>query len=92
MWLGSRLLAQQTYRHSLILNSTLPQRTRESQLGAISAVLLQNLVETKPSFLEAYIAMVADDKVVEHLDVEELARFHNLLRYLDILGTGGWVS
>jgi len=50
------------------------------------------LVETQASFLEAYIALVTDDKVVEYLDVEQLARFHDLLRYLDILGTGGWVS
>jgi len=65
---------------------------KESRLGAISAVLLQSLVETQASFFEAYIALVTDDKVVQHLDVEELARFHDLLRYLDILGTGGWVS
>ena len=50
------------------------------------------LAEAEPSFLEADVALLADDEVVQHLDVEELACFHNLLGDLDVLGTGRGVS
>ncbi len=48
--------------------------------------------EAEPSFLEADVALPADDEVVEHFDVEKLACFHNLLGDLDVLGTGCGVS
>jgi len=50
------------------------------------------LAEAEPSFLEADVALLTDDEVVEHFDVEELACFHNLLGDLDVLGTGRGVS
>jgi len=50
------------------------------------------LAEAEPSFFEADVALLADDEVVEHFDVEELACFHNLLCDLDVLGTGRGVS
>ena len=43
------------------------------------------LVEAKPSFLEADVALPADDYMVKHLDVEEPACLYDLLRYLDVL-------
>jgi len=48
--------------------------------------------EAEPSFLEADVALLADNEVVEHFDVEKLACFHNLLGHLDVLGTWRGVS
>jgi len=48
--------------------------------------------ETQPSFLEAAVALLADDEVVEHFDIQKLPCFDNLLRHLHILGTGRGVS
>lgn len=48
--------------------------------------------EAEPSFFEADVALLADDEVVEHFDVEQLACFHNLLGHFDVLGTGRGVS
>ena len=36
--------------------------------------------------------MLADDEVVEHFDIQQLACFHNLLCDLDVLGTGCGVT
>ena len=48
--------------------------------------------EAEPSFFKADVALPADDEVVQHFDVEQLACFHNLLSDLDVLGTGCRVS
>jgi len=50
------------------------------------------LAEAEPSFLEGDVALLAEDEVVEHFDVEELARFHNLLGHFDVFGAGRGVS
>lgn len=36
-------------------------------------------------FLQAHISLLADDEVVQHLDVQRFSRFHNLLGDLDVL-------
>ena len=48
------------------------------------------LAEAEPSFFEADVALLADDEVVEHFDVEELACFHNLLGECYITAKGVW--
>jgi len=50
-----------------------------------------NLVEPQAFLLQADVGLASDDDVVEHLDVEQFARFDDLFRYFDVFGAGGRV-
>jgi len=48
--------------------------------------------EAKAALFEADVALAPDHQVVEHVDVQQLARLHDLARDGDVLGRGRGVA
>ena len=50
------------------------------------------LVESQPALFQRYVALVADDDVIQQLDIEQCTGLADLAGYVDVFWGWGWVA